>query len=380
MKNRAGTYVSNMSGELSYDSFLPAKLPPNPPLEMKDDLFGLTIEANAKLAELNSISHRVPDMDIFISMYVYKEALLSSQIEGTQATLEDIFDPRISKNTNRDVEDVVNYVSAIQFALNRMNELPLCNRLLLETHAVLMKGVRGEEKSPGEFRRSQNWIGGVGSTISTAHYIPPNVENMQDSLESLEEYINEENNINVLVNAALIHYQFETIHPFLDGNGRIGRLLIILYLIEKGALNLPVLYISYFLKRNRIEYYDRMSDVRTSGNFEQWVKFFLLAISETCADAVKAISELDELHRRNIRIIENCGKASRNMVKLFMLLEQCPIIEVSKSADDLGLSYNTVASCVKQFQDLGILEQVNQGARNKIFAYSEYLDILNSGI
>ena len=262
MNNRAGAFVSNLTGEMAYQSFRPAPLPPNPPIALSGELVAKLVEANKKLAALDGLSARIPNMDLFVSMYVRKEALLSSQIEGTQCTLDDILNPLMEENTNRNVSDVVNYIKATEFALNRLHSLPLCNRLIKETHAVLMEGVRGQEKSPGEFRYSQNWIGGQGSTIRNARYIPPNPEDMQTAMSDLEKYMNGDDSLDPLIQAALIHYQFETTHPFLDGNGRVGRLLITLFLMEKGILSHPALYISYFLKMNRIEYYDRMTQVR----------------------------------------------------------------------------------------------------------------------
>ena len=196
-------------------------------------------------------------------------------------TLDDILDPNIEENTNQNVADVIKYIKASKYASFRLNELPLCNRLLQETHGILMEEVRGEEKNPGEFRRSQNWIGPAGSTLKDARYIPPNPEDMLEAMSTLEKFINVENEMDPLIKIALIHYQFKTIHPVLDGNGRIGRLLISLFLIEKKLLTYETLYISYFLKRNRIEYYDRLTEVRAKGNFEQWIKFFLLAIYES---------------------------------------------------------------------------------------------------
>ena len=230
--------------------------------------------ATKALATLDTLSSYIPNMNLFVSMYVRKEALLSSQIEGTQATLEDVLDPLIEKNANQNVADVVNYIKAAEFALERMNTLPLCNRLIKETHAVLMSGVRGQEKNPGEFRTSQNWIGAAGSSLKNARYIPPNPEDMTDAMSDLEKYINSDDSLDVLIQAALLHYQFETIHPFLDGNGRVGRLLITLFLMEQGALNSPALYISYYLKKNRIEYYDRMSEVRNKDNYENIIEDF----------------------------------------------------------------------------------------------------------
>ena len=273
MNNRAGCLVTNLSGEMAYQSFRPNPLPPEPPIEMSNELIAKLIDANRRLATLDGLSSRIPNMDLFVSMYVRKEALLSSQIEGTQCTLDDILNPFAEENTNLNVSDVVNYIRAEEYAINRLQTLPLCNRLIKETHAVLMEGVRGQEKNPGEFRYSQNWIGGQGSTLRNARYIPPNPEDMVDAMSDLEKYMNGEDSLDPLIQAALIHYQFETTHPFLDGNGRVGRLLITLFLMEKKILSAPSLYISYFLKMNRVEYYDRMTQVRKTGDYEQWVLF-----------------------------------------------------------------------------------------------------------
>lgn len=269
MNNRAGCLVTNLSGEMAYQSFRPNPLPPEPPIEMSNELIAKLIDANRRLATLDGLSSRIPNMDLFVSMYVRKEALLSSQIEGTQCTLDDILNPFAEENTNLNVSDVVNYIRAEEYAINRLQTLPLCNRLIKETHAVLMEGVRGQEKNPGEFRYSQNWIGGQGSTLRNARYIPPNPEDMVDAMSDLEKYMNGEDSLDPLIQAALIHYQFETTHPFLDGNGRVGRLLITLFLMEKKILSAPSLYISYFLKMNRVEYYDRMTQVRKTGDYEQ---------------------------------------------------------------------------------------------------------------
>ena len=288
---------------MTYKSFVPNPLPPSPPIELTEDIIALLVKANSQLAVLESVATRIPNVELFVSMYVRKEALMSSQIEGTQATLEDVLDPMLDANTNRNVADVVNYIKATEFAINRLQALPLCNRLIKEIHAVLMEGVRGQEKSPGEFRYSQNWIGGQGSTLKNARYIPPSPDDMLDAMSDLEKYINADDDLDALIRAALIHYQFETIHPFLDGNGRVGRLLITLFLMEKRVLSTPALYISYFLKKNRVEYYDRMTEVRTKGNYEQWVKFFLQAIMESAEDATATIDELIALHDANVSVI-----------------------------------------------------------------------------
>ena len=316
-------------------------------------------------------------MNLFVSMYVRKEALLSSQIEGTQCTLDDILDPLIEENTNLNVSDVVNYIKATEFALKRLHSLPLCNRLIKETHAVLMQGVRGQEKSPGEFRYSQNWIGGQGSTIKNARYIPPNPEDMQNAMSDLEKYINSDDALDPLIQAALIHYQFETTHPFLDGNGRVGRLLITLFLMEKGILSSPVLYISYFLKINRIEYYDRMTQIRKTGDYEQWILFFLQALSDSSDDAIQTIDKLTDLHIKNISLFDDLSKRQKtNVLKVFHYLETNPIIDIQKTAAALDLSYNTVAKIVALLTEKNILQQTDKSGKAKIYSYTEYLDIL----
>ena len=372
--SKAGTQISNLSGDAAYKSFRPSPLPPE--LNIDDEIVSCLTGATKALATLDALATHIPNMNLFVSMYVRKEALLSSQIEGTQATLEDVLDPLIEKNANQNVADVVNYIKATEFALERMNSLPLCNRLLKETHAVLMQGVRGQEKNPGEFRISQNWIGAQGSSIKNARYIPPNPQDMVEAMSDLEKYMNEEDSLDVLIKAALIHYQFETIHPFLDGNGRIGRLLITLYLLDKQVLHSPALYISYYLKMNRIEYYDRMSEVRAKDNYEQWVKFFLLAIKESAEDAVETIKKLNDLHSTNVSIIEDMGRQAKTARLIFNYLEQNPIIDIGKTASELGISFNTASSYINRLVENRILVQTNNSERHRVFAYEDYLSIL----
>lgn len=379
MNDRAGYWKTNLSGEMAYQSFVPSPLPPTPPIEISEDILEQLIKANSQLAILESVATRIPDVDLFVSMYVRKEALMSSQIEGTQATLEDVLDPLIEDNTNRNVADVVNYIKATEYAIRRLHELPLCNRLLKETHAILMEGVRGQEKNPGEFRCSQNWIGGKGSTLRNAKYIPPSPDDMTEAMSDLEKYINADDRLDGLIRAALIHYQFETIHPFLDGNGRIGRLLITLFLMEKKVLTTPALYISYFLKKNRVEYYDRMTEVRSKGNYEQWVKFFLQALAESAKDAIAAIDELTALHDKNVDLVAGMGRASKNAMLVFRYLEANPIIEIGKTAEALGITFGTASNVVERLSSAGILEQITTGRRNRTFAYKDYLAILRKG-
>lgn len=379
MANRSGEFRTNLSGEAAYQSFVPSPLPPEPAVVLDEEMVELLVTANKSIAVLEGRSSGIPNMNLFVSMYVRKEALMSSQIEGTQATLEDVLDPMIDTNTNRNVVDVVNYIKATEYAVERLHTLPLCNRLIKETHAVLMENVRGQEKSPGEFRISQNWIGGQGSTLKTARYIPPCPEDMGHAMSDLEKYINSEDKLDYLIKAALIHYQFETIHPFLDGNGRVGRLLITLFLMENKVLTKPALYISYFLKKNRVEYYDRMTEVRSKGNYEQWIRFFLTAISESAQDAIQTVDLLTALHKKNEARIGELGRARINAKVLFDYLEANPIIDIGKTAEALGLSFNTISAAVKRLQDLGILVQTENVNRNRTFAYKAYLEILRKG-
>jgi hypothetical protein len=362
---------------MAYTSFYPQPLPPQPNIEIDAEMQQLLIDAHKKLALLNGLSDRIPNKDLFISMYVRKEALVSSQIEGTQCTLEDVLNPEVDENVNADVSDVVNYVRAINFATKRLKDLPLCNRLIRETHAVLMNSVRGGDKTPGEFRISQNWIGGAGSTLKNARYIPPNPQDMAECMSALEKFMNDEDGMDPLIKAALIHYQFETIHPFLDGNGRVGRLLITLFLMGVNELSSPVLYLSCFLKLNRIEYYDRMSEIRKAGNYEQWVKFFLRGIAETAEDATETIDRLNALHQKNEAKLADVPTRSRqNIMRLLAYIEQNPIIETVKTASALGLSRNGTANYITMLCNRNILKYSAKSGKALVFAYEEYLDIL----
>ena len=374
--SRAGIYVDNLTGEATYQSFKPNPLPPMPEIEMDEEIVKLLVDANKQLVKLDTASQLISNADLFISMYVRKEALISSQIEGTQCTLDDVLDPEVEANTNLDVSDVINYVKATQYALKRLESLPLCCSLIREIHEVLMENVRGQDKTPGEFRHSQNWIGPANCSLKDARYIPPNVEDMQDAMSDLEKYINENTDYDPLIRVALIHYQFETIHPFLDGNGRIGRLLILLYLMEQGLLAKPVIYISYFLKKNQVEYYDRISEVRRSANFEQWIRFFLEAVSKAASDSLEAIHQLSALHDTNIEKLPKTTRSKDNLRAVFDYIEQYPIIDIKRTAKELDISYNTAASAVKKLVELGILQETTNAARNRVFAYEEYLEIL----
>ena len=374
--NRAGEYIKNLSGEAEYRSFRPAALPPAPELTIGSDMLHKLLRANNGLVRLETAAGYIPNTELFLSMYVRKEALLTSQIEGTQCTLDDVLDPETDANRNLDVGDVVNYIRAANFALERMQSLPLCCRLFKEIHEQLLSGVRGQDKNPGEFRGSQNWIGPANCSLKEARYIPPNVEDMEQAMSDLEKYMNYGEDYDPLIRAALIHYQFETIHPFLDGNGRIGRLLILLYLLDQKLLSKPILYISYFLKKNQLEYYDRISEVRRTGNYEQWVAFFLEAVSAAAEDALQTIEKLSELHEKNAALLPKTRRGKDSVKMLFDHIEQYPILDIKGTAARLELSYNTVSQAVKKLIELGVLRETTNAARNRVFVYEDYLAIL----
>ena len=378
MGSHAGFYRTNLFGDMAYKSFVPSPLPPE--LQFDEDMVSLLTKANRSIATLETISNRIPNTNLFTAMYVRMEALISSQIEVTQATLEDVLDPMLDKNINADIEEVVNYINAANFTVKLLEKLPLCNRLIRTAHGILMTGVRGKDKSPGEFRRSQNWIGGYGSTLQNAKYIPPNPQDMIQAMSDLEKYINANDDTNILIRAALIHYQFETTYPFLDGNGRIGRLLIMLFLIDKKILSSQSLYISFFLKKYQSEYYEKLSEVRLKGNYEQWVKFFLNAIDESDKDALKTIDELSALHDKNETAIQSIGRARINTLKVFRYLEVHPIIDIKKTSLELKLSFNTVSAAINQLINLGILILRKNISRNRVFSYQKYLEILKRNI
>src|SRR3990172_9443785 len=297
---RAGRYVKQPAG---YRAFIPAPLPPEPPVQLDQRMVALLSRADQSVGRLDGVTQTLPNPDLFVAMYVRREAVLSSQIEGTQSSLDDVLafelDPR-SKDLPRDVEEVVNYVRAMNYGLRRLASLPLSLRLIREIHAELLHRVRSADRRPGEFRVSQNWIGPGSVPLSQATFVPPPAADMLRSLDNFERFLHEEREMPVLIHAGLAHAQFETIHPFLDGNGRVGRLLITFLLCHRGVLHRPLLYLSYYLKRHRAEYYDRLMAVREEGNWEGWLSFFLRGAAETAAEAVstaRAIVRLREEHR-----------------------------------------------------------------------------------
>ncbi len=377
MKNRAGNYVSNLSGKLEYKSFDPVPLKSNMEIYYDSELFKNLSNATLNLGILEGMSTQIPNIELYISMYIRKEALLSSQIEGTQATLDDIFNPHQDENVNLEVKDVINYIKALKYANIRLKSFQISNRLIKEIHKILMHGLRGNDKYPGEFRVTQNWIGPGGSTLKTARFVPPNPETLVSVINNLEKFIHDNNEMEPLIKIALIHYQFETIHPFLDGNGRIGRLLINLLLKEYNLLTYDTLYISYFLKLNRVEYYDRLMEVRLKGDYEQWIKFFLEAIEKSSEDSIETIKQLLKIHDLNYNKIEQItGRSKTTVLKIFKYLEENPIIDIKRTSKALNMSFNAISNGIDILINLNILKQIDKGIRYRIFVYEDYLEIL----
>ena len=295
MTNRAGTLILQQGG---YKAFIPNPLPPNPPIKYDDKLQLLLSKADRALARLDGITTVLPNPDLFIAMYVKKEALLSSQIEGTQASLEGVLEfeaDLIPREDINELKEVINYIKALNYGQERIKELPMSLRLIREIHKILLEGTRGAQRTPGEFRTSQNWIGPPGASLNEAIFIPPPPAALISSLSDLEKFLHSNDSIPPLVKIALIHAQFETIHPFLDGNGRVGRLLITFYLLWREILSKPLLYLSDYLKKNRNEYYDLLMKVRTEGDWERWIRFFLNGVSLTSEEASNTAREIIKL-------------------------------------------------------------------------------------
>ena len=374
--DRAGILKKMQSG---YECFIPHDLK-HLKLNIDAELQSLINKANLLLGRLDGVATTLPDIDLFVSMLVQKEAVISSQIEGTQASLIDVLQKDRKNEKIKDTSEIVNYVKATNFAFNRLKELPLCMRLIKETHSILLSDVRGSEKLPGELRRSQNWIGYPGCTLSTASYVPPAPTEMENTLSDLEKYIHEDSSISNLVKIGLIHYQFETIHPFLDGNGRIGRLLIILFLKEQGLIEYPVLYLSYFFKKNRTRYYELLNNVRVKGEFEEWVWFFIKGICEVSEDAISSIQKITRLKKTGIEKIRKATKGNvTNLLSVYDYLLKHPILETKDICNFLSLSKPTANNLLESLTELGILELLEDKKRYKQYVYKEYVDILSEG-
>lgn len=376
-----GVLRINLHGDMAYKSFLPTPLgnlnlePPS-----GEDV-RLLASCSRKIGEIEGMVRFVPNAGMYLAMYVRKEALLSAQIEGTQCTFDDILDPDNTSALYKDVTDVIRYVDATGYAINRMKEIPLCLRLLRETHSRLIAGTRGADKQPGEIRNSQNWIGHAGCTIQTASYVPPNVEDMKGAISDLEKYINGEPTTDPIIKAALIHYQFETIHPFLDGNGRLGRLLIVLSLVNDGVLDQALFYPSYQLKLRRHEYYDRLMAVRREGDYQGWIRFFCECLLDSAIDACDSMRKLVSLHERATRMIrEKFSRAFSTALQLLDVLEGNPIVSINFVAQRLEVSRTSATKLVTGLCELGILQQRDAGKqRYREYLYDDYLKILRAG-
>ena len=370
---RAGGYVQQPNG---YRAFIPTPLPPSPPVDMAA-LEPLLSEASIAVGRLDGSASTLLNPDLFVAMYVRREAVLSSQIEGTQSTLEDLLSYELDANdssTFKDVEEVVNYVAAMNFGLRRLTELPLSRRLIREIHGVLLQGVRGSERSPGDFRTSQNWIGAGNVPLARATFVPPPVHEMQQALDDLERFLNEERQLPALLHCGLAHAQFETIHPFLDGNGRVGRLLITFLLAHRGVLTRPLLYLSHYLKANRAEYYDRLMAVRNDGDWEGWMRFFLLGVRDTADEAsasIRAINTMREEHHARIREQRGSPQASR----LLDLLFRRPIINIPVVRQELAISSPTATRLIAHFESWGLLTEMTGAQRNRRYQYMPYLKL-----
>lgn len=378
MINRSGKIVSQTGG---YKAFIPAKLPPGPALRIEGALRNLLSQADMALARLDGMGYFLPNADLFIAMYVRKEALLSSQIEGTQASLEDIFEYESGdkpENIN-DVAEVINYIRALNYGMDRLKTLPMSLRLIKEIHGVLMQGTRGGNKTPGEFRKTQNWLGPPGSTLKDARYIPPPPQEVLKAMGDLELYIHKARKLPVLIDCGLVHYQFESIHPFLDGNGRVGRLLITFYLYFREVLHRPLLYLSYYFKKNRQEYYDRLSMVRDKGDYEQWIAFFLKGVMETADSAVETARKILELQTKQRNLLWKKKLSSPLAVGIVERLFQKPYVSVNDVAKEFSISFQAASNLVSQLEDTGILQEITGKKRDKRFIYGEYISILSEG-
>lgn len=373
--SRAGRFVQQVEG---YKAFLPESLPPSPSLTYDGDLICMLSDADQSLARLDGVTSTLPNPDLFVAMYVRQEAVLSSQIEGTQSTLEDVLQFEIDPYGDElpcDVGEVVNYVAAMNTGLQRLSELPLSLRLIREIHNVLLAGNRGGEKSPGEFRRSQNWIGPSGCTLATATFVPPPVAAMQEALNNLEKFLHDAS-LPILLQCGLAHAQFETIHPFLDGNGRVGRLLITFLLCSRKVLQRPLLYLSYFLKQNRAEYYDRLTAIRQQGDWEGWLKFFLRGVAEVSREATHSARRILALREEHLRLIRDHEKINSTYgLQVLDYLYEHPITTVRLVEKALSSSYATANKVVQQLVELGLLREMTGYERNRRFAYSPYLAV-----
>jgi Fic family protein len=386
MKRKQGKYTTQTVAGESFQAYLPAPLPPDPPLQLDTELIQLMDQANRALGRLDGISRVWPNAGHFLNQllyqYVRKEAVLSSQIEGTQSSLSDLLLYELEEKPGvplDDVQEVSSYVAALNHGLNRLREgFPLSLRLLKEIHAILLAKGRGADKMPGEFRRSQNWLG--GSRPGNAVFVPPPPEQLMDCLGSLEKFLHDEPEPTPsLIKTALAHVQFETIHPFLDGNGRLGRMLITLLLCHDKVLSEPALYLSLYFKVHRSEYYDHLQRVRTDGDWEAWLRFFLTGINKTATEATESAQKLWTLFDDDRRRIQQQGKIAVTALRVHDLLQQRPIISINAACKVLELTHPAVNKSLRKLAEMNIIREITGRQRNLLFAYDRYIQILSEG-
>ncbi len=362
-----------------YSAFVPASLPPEPPLELDLDTITLLSDADRALGRLDGMVKTVPAPDFFVAMYVRREAVLSSQIEGTQSTLEDLLAAELepaARTVPDDVEEIVNYVSAMNHGLKRLDELPLSLRLIREIHRTLMRGDLGAHATPGEFRRTQDWIGPAGSTLADATFVPPPPAEMNEALFAFEKHLHADRALPVLVEIGLAHAQFECIHPFLDGNGRVGRLLITFMLVQREALRSPSLYLSLYFKTHRAEYYRRLTAIRERGDWEGWIRFFLRGVASTAGEATETAERILDLreHHRSQVIQQQMGQ---NALRLISLLFARPVVNVKLVQTELSIAWATANKLLGQLEEVGVVREITGQKRSRVFRYDPYLDLFN---
>lgn len=381
---RIGRFVTTVAFDETVRAFVPPPLPPEPPVAISEELLRRLSEADRAVGRLDGVAMLLPDKALFLYMYVRKEAVLSSQIEGTQSTLDDLLrfeNEALAGKPVDDVAEVSNYVDAMMFGLERLRDpkgLPLCLRLLREMHARLLRSGRGEAKNPGEFRRSQNWLG--GTRPGNAEFVPPPVNEMDACLNDLECFLQDDSrHIPPLMKAGMLHVQFETIHPFLDGNGRLGRLLIALFLVDKDVLREPLLYLSLYLKTHRQTYYRLLQDVRLKGDWETWLEFFLIGVAETANNAYDSAMRIVALFRNDRERISAAGDQTNSMLRIHELLQTHPFVNAAQAQRKTGLSAPTVNKAFEALESLGVVREVTGKQRGRVFAYGAFLDILDEG-
>jgi Fic family protein len=374
---RAGRLIQQVTG---YRAFIPAPLPPDPPIAFDTELVGLLADASVAVGRLDGVARMLPNPNLFVAMYVRREAVLSSQIEGTQSTLDDVLSYELDDggpDVPPDVTEVVNYVHALNHGLTRLPDLPLSLRLLREIHAVLLEGTRGGEKAPGEFRTTQNWIGAPGPRgLDDATYVPPPPAEMMAALDNFERFLHDTSVGHPLITCGVAHAQFETIHPFLDGNGRIGRLLITFLLCHAGVLRQPLLYLSHYLRLNRTEYYDRLMAVRRSGDWEGWMRFFLRGVRQVADEAEATAGHILDVREQCREIVRNESLTSIAYGILDLLFDR-PIITVNFAASALGTSFVTANNLINRLCEVGILVETTGGKRNRRFRFDRYLALFS---